>query len=563
MPKLHLSWLKSSMSALLLACLSMACVTACDRLFAPQETEDLALTDDFAPTVVFKVAYENKPSEPLDLGMQQWKHELEKRSFGTMTLELYPDSKLGGKTQLLDRIAQGENIITTADGAFFYGLGQKEMGIVFGPYLASNWDEAFNINKSVWYQKQTLELAARTGIKVISADWAYGLRHLLTTKELKTPDDINGLRIRVPSNIIQEKGFEVFGAKPVKMPLGEVNAALSAGQIDGLENPITTLYNGGFHHTAKYLMLTGHVYNVLNIVISDKQWNSLNASQQKMLVDSCSRAARFYNMVQAADELTTLAKMEAEGVHVIDPDQAILKALRLKALNFYELPVFSDWPENLYRNLQRIKLRKPDDKLNLMTHSNRLNVSYETPEELQKASEAAAATVEVTPAEPEVPAVETTTPDAAKPAEPTEAAEADEEEEEVQMLEGFEPIETLAPVETPTAPAIAPVPAEMVTAGEAYYAPLLEELANELNEFPPKDTNPIWNPETQGAKVPQLDIPVVAPLGDFARPAQRQRQGQAQRGGQQQRPAAQQQRQQPQQQQPANQQGQAQQRPAA
>lgn len=378
MPKLHLSWLRSKISTLLIACVSLAVLTGCEDS-STQVLEDASSV--FTPNVVLKVAYENKPGEPIDLGMQRWKDELEKRSYGTLTLELYPDSKLGNKDQILKRIAAGENIITLADGAFFYSLGQREMGIVFGPYLVNNWDEAFNVSHSIWYQKQSLELAKRTGIKLISVDWPYGVRHLLTTKPIKTIDDLKGLKIRVPSNEIQQKSFEIFGATPVQMPLSEVNAALSSGKIDGLENPITTLYNGGFHRYAKYLTLTSHVYNVTNIVMSQKQWHALNASQQRMLVDSCNRAAKYYSVVASADELTVLKKLKEEGAIVTDPSQSLLKSLREKSEEFYKLSIFK-WPDNLYTNLMRIKTRVPDNRLDIMTHSAVLNVSYSAPEDL-------------------------------------------------------------------------------------------------------------------------------------------------------------------------------------
>lgn len=460
MPKLHLSGLRSRISAILIAC---ACVgftflTGCEK--ASVEVEDA--NSAFSPTIVLKVAYENKPGEPIDIGLQRWKRELEDRSFGTMTLELYPDSSLGNKDQILKRIASGENIITIADGAFFYSLGQPEMGIVFGPYLAHNWDEAFNISKSIWYQKQSLELAKRTGIKLISVEWAYGVRHLLTKKPIKTIEDLRGLKIRVPSNTIQEKTFAVFGAEPVKMPLSEVNSALMSGKIDGLENPITTLYNGGFHRQAKYLTLTAHVYNVANIVMSQKQWLALNASQQRMLVDSCNRAAKFYDVVTAADELTVLKKMKDEGVIVEEPSQSLLSSLREYSTNFYSLPDFK-WPKGLYANLMKIKTRANNKNIDLMTHSAILNVSYSAPEDLQQAANKAGMDLSSYDTNNEHPSI----------------------------------------------------------SGEVYYIPVADDVPPVvLNENPPKDTNPIWDPAKQGRKFQEPNVPIVAPLGKFAKPGQ-------------------------------------------
>lgn len=480
MPKLHFSWRKAMISALLFAGLGFL-LSGCDMFKSDQDTSLDDSINFSTPTIVLKVAYENKENEPIDIGFKRWKRELENRSFGTMTLELYPDSKLGSKDQILNRISAGENLITIADGAFFYGLNQKEMGIVFGPYLASNWNEAFNISRSVWYQKQSINLARRTGIKTISVDWGYGVRHLLTKKPINTLDDLKGLKIRVPSNIIQEKTFEVFGAIPVKMPLSDVNAALNSGQVDGLENPITTLYHGGFHKYAPYLTLTGHVYNVTNIVMSQKQWMAMNASQQRMLVDSCNRAAKFYNVVQAADELAVLKKMKEEGVKVTVPSQILMQNLREASLKFYSLPEFSkDWPETLYTNLQRVKNNQAQKNIDLMTHSDVLNVSYARPE----------------------------------------------------SLDGVKTTNT-APVSTPLINEHYSTNNEHSSiSGEVYFIPAADEndAAIVLEENPPKDLTPIWNPAKQGAKYKQPEVPIVAPLGDFAKqaaPQPRRRQNEA------------------------------------
>lgn len=486
MPKLHFSWRRAGILTMLFAGISLI-LSGCD-LF--NTSQDESLSDSYSiKSIVLKVAYENKPNEPIDIGMKRWQIELEARSFGTMKLELYPDSKLGNKDEVLRRIANGENIITIADGAFFSSLGQKQMGITFGPYLVSNWKEAFNVSRSPWYQRQTLELAARTGIKTISVDWAYGVRHLLTTKPVNSIKDLQGLKIRVPSNLIQEKTFEVFGAVPVKMPLSEVGAALSSGQIDGLENPVSTLYYGNFHKYATNLTLTAHVFNVANIVLSQKQWLSLNASQQKMLVDSCNRAAKFYNAVQSAEELTVMKKLKEEGVTISLPSQDLLRGMREGAKNFYNLPEFAhDWPSTLYTNIQRIKGRKSPKHVDLMSHSGVLNVSYSTPEELNKEIE-----------------------------QNNTESSTDNQEDQVES-EANESTSSINPTANDSLGLehYSTNNEHSGISGEVYYIPLQEEETAPvaLEENPPKDNSPIWNPAKDGPKYTEPDVPIVAPLGD-------------------------------------------------
>ncbi|MBQ4469877.1 MAG: TRAP transporter substrate-binding protein DctP, partial [Synergistaceae bacterium] len=184
----------------------------------------LLVSSAFGADVVLQLGFENSMSEPVGQGLQKWKDLLDARNTG-LTIQLFPDSQLGNKTDIIDQMLLGEPVMTLADGAFFADYGVPDMGIVFGPFLFANWDECWKLLKSDWWKEQTDKLNAM-GIKIVAANWAYGERHTLTTKPVKTVDDLKGLQIRVPTNQIQTKGFEVLGATPVGMSLGDVYTAL-------------------------------------------------------------------------------------------------------------------------------------------------------------------------------------------------------------------------------------------------------------------------------------------------------------------------------------------------
>ncbi|MDY6471307.1 MAG: C4-dicarboxylate TRAP transporter substrate-binding protein, partial [Succinivibrio dextrinosolvens] len=230
-------------------------------------------------TVVLRVGYGNNPGEPFDLGCHKWKELIEERSGGKFKIELYPSSQLGSKDDVMDQMVAGEPVCTLTDGAFFYDRGVKDMGIVFGPFLFDNWDQAFKLNASQWYQDQSKQVEEKAHLKIIGADWKYGARHTLTTKPINKVEDFKGMKIRVPTNNIQVKGFEVLGATPTPMALGEVYTSLQQGTIDGVENPLAVLYNGKFHEVAKYLLLDGHVFNITNLVVGTDFYNSLTPEQ--------------------------------------------------------------------------------------------------------------------------------------------------------------------------------------------------------------------------------------------------------------------------------------------
>ncbi len=296
--------------------------------------------------VVIQVGYENNPGEPFDKGVNKWKELLEQKSNGTMIIETYPSSQLGSKNDLIDQMIAGQPVVTLADGAFYADRGVKDFGIVFGPFLFDNWDECWKLVKSQWYADKSKELEGK-GLKILGSNWVYGARHTLTTKPVNTVEDLKGLKIRVPNNGIQVKGFEVLGAVPTPMPLGDTYTALQQGTIDGVENPLPVLYNGKFQEVAKYLILDGHVKNFTTLVCGSQFFNSLTPEQQKLLIETCEEAGLYNNEQQAASEKEVLEKFRSEGVTIVEPSDTVLAGFRNASQKFYTLPDFG-WSNGLY-----------------------------------------------------------------------------------------------------------------------------------------------------------------------------------------------------------------------
>lgn len=295
--------------------------------------------------VVIQIGYENHPGEPIDLAVNKWKELIEERSNGTMKVELFPSSQLGSKDEIIDQMLAGSPVITLADGAFYAERGVPDFGITFGPYFFESWDEIWRLIESDWWKEQTDKLEAN-GIKMLTANWIYGERHTLTTKPVRTVEDLKGMKIRVPNNLIQVKGFEVLGASPTPLALGEVYTSLQQGVIEGVENPLPVLYNGRFHEVAKYLTLDGHIKNATTWITGTAFFDTLTEEQQNILMETGNEAGLYNNeLVEALDE-EMVEKFKAEGVEIIEVDSSEFAEA---AKGFYELPEFTSiWSEGLY-----------------------------------------------------------------------------------------------------------------------------------------------------------------------------------------------------------------------
>ena len=299
-----------------------------------------------ASAETLQIGFENSLSEPIGKALVKWQELMAEKDVD-LTIELFPDSQLGNTTDIIDQMLLGEPVMTLADGAFFADYGVPDMGIVFGPFLFDNWDQCWKLVESDWWAEQCAKLNDM-GIKMVAANWAYGARHTLTTKPVNTVDDLAGLQIRVPTNQIQTKGFEVLGATPVGMALGDVYTALQQGTIDGGENPLSTLYGRKHHEVAKYLIMDGHVLNFTNWVCSSMWFDGLTAEQQEALIETGKEAGVYNNELQAEADEYYKGLMIDEGVTVVEPTEEVLEGFREKAKAFYDLGATFGWTDGLY-----------------------------------------------------------------------------------------------------------------------------------------------------------------------------------------------------------------------
>lgn len=348
--------------AIMMAVVLLVGVTACgqketesvDTTQPEQTTETVTETPEETPVDVIKVqiGFENSISEPVGQGLVKWQELVAERGDGSIVIELFPDSQLGTKSELIDSMLLGEPVVTLADGAFYADYGVKDMGILFGPFLFETWEQAWTLTESDWYAEQS-ELLEVKGLKLLSSNWKYGERHTMTNKLVESPEDLKGLKIRVPSNQIQTEGFNALGATATGMALDEVYQALQTKTIDGAENPLATLYGRKLHEVSPYLLLDGHVKNFTTWVSGTMFFDSLTPEQQELLISTGKEAGIYNNGLvdESTDEY--LQMMIDEGVTVTEMTPENTQKFMEASESFYEKGDVFGWSEGLYETVKK------------------------------------------------------------------------------------------------------------------------------------------------------------------------------------------------------------------
>ena len=310
----------------------------------------IAVATTATAAVTIMIGYENNPGEPIDLACNEWKRLVEEKSNGEMLVDIYPSSQLGSKDNIIDQAMAGDCVITLANGAFFQDRGVKDFGVVFAPYLFENWEQIDKLAASDWFAQKKAELSD-LGLTILTG-WHYGARDTMTTKKVVTAADIKGMKIRVPNNSLQVKGTAATGAVPTPMSLGEVYTALQQGTIDGLENPLTVLYNGAYQEVCKYLILDHHILDYTCWVCGTDFFNTLTPEQQQILVDAGNEAGLFNNQMLEETTNKALEDLKAAGVEVVDFDRDSFVAA---CESFYEDPeIKAMWSEGLIDQIKEI-----------------------------------------------------------------------------------------------------------------------------------------------------------------------------------------------------------------
>jgi tripartite ATP-independent transporter DctP family solute receptor len=235
---------------------------------------------------------------------------------------VYGSSQLGSDSELLKKLKLGT--VDLALPSTVMTSVAPEFGVFEMPYLVQSRAHAARIAKEVI--RPTLgPIVEKQGYKIIGV-WENGFRHITNSKKpIVKPEDLQGIKLRVPGGVWRVKMFQAYGATPSPMELKEVFVALQTGVMDGQENPLTQIYSQKFQEVQKYLSMTGHVYTPA-YVTAGASWQRLPADVRKALEDAATEAEPAVLAIAERLDNELVGKMKQSGIAVNEADKAAFVA---------------------------------------------------------------------------------------------------------------------------------------------------------------------------------------------------------------------------------------------
>ena len=229
------------------------------------------------------------PKEPYHEGFLKWAKGVDERTKGGLKIDVFHSAQLGREEDIIEQIRQGANIGQNTDSARL-GNYVPDIAVMNGPYFVETLEDVAKLRKAPTVVKWQDELASKFGLKVVSFNWVQGYRNFFTNKLVKTPQDLNGQRIRTPPAPIWQESIRALGAVPVGMAFGEMYPALQQKAIDGVELVYNNIPGGRFYEVLKYANETKHIMLINFEVVSAKWFDSLPKEYQTALIEEADKA---------------------------------------------------------------------------------------------------------------------------------------------------------------------------------------------------------------------------------------------------------------------------------
>jgi tripartite ATP-independent transporter DctP family solute receptor len=303
-----------------------------------------------AKPTVLKWAHVYEVSEPYHTQAQWAGEEIKKRTNGKYEIQVFPASQLGNEPQINEGLGLGTvDIIYT--GAAFVGGVHRPLSISNCPYIFRNFDHWKAYRASPLFRELADGYEKKTGHRIVALTY-YGERHMTSNKEIKGPDDMKGMKLRVPQAPLYVLFAKIYGANATPIAFAEVYLALQQGTVDGQENPLPTILAKKFYEVQKYIHLTGHITESLVTALGRPLLSKLDDGEKKIFAEVLAQAASNSTDAIRESEQKLPAEFEKLGKTVTRPDR---DAFRKVAIPAHLGPdALAYWTKEQYEALQKL-----------------------------------------------------------------------------------------------------------------------------------------------------------------------------------------------------------------
>ncbi len=240
----------------------------------------------------------------------------------------------------------------TIVGDIVFSTFAPEYGGLAQPYLFRDQEHLRKVLDGEIGKEINEQISKNAGATVLGW-WDRSPRNLTARKEIKTPEDLGGMKLRTPeiANILDS--WKALGANPTPMAFTELFTALEQKVVDGQENPVDLVYTNKFYEVQTHIMKTEHLIAPFVLMVNSKKLESLPPDLQKAIKDAAVEAGKFQSEVTKKSEQEYFKKLQEAGMKVVEVDKTLF-AKKLEASKVEE-KYAEKWAPDLLKRVREVK----------------------------------------------------------------------------------------------------------------------------------------------------------------------------------------------------------------
>ncbi|MGB5459183.1 MAG: TRAP transporter substrate-binding protein [Eudoraea sp.] len=298
-------------------------------------------------TRTIKLAHGLDVNHSVHLAMVKMGVDLKELSDGKLILEIYPSQQLGTERQCLELLQIGSLDMTKVSVGVLENFAPK-MKILGLPFLFRDRQHAFKVLDGR-VGRQLLEDGEKYWLKGLGYYDAGSRSFYTKDRPINSPDDLDGLKIRVMESVTAIDMVTSFGGSPTPISWGELYTSLQQGVVDGAENNPPSFYLSRHYEVCKYYSLDEHTVLPDVLLAGTHLWNRLSLEEKGWLTQAVENSISYQRKLWMESEKEALDAVQEAGVKIIRPDKTLFSE---KVKGIYE-----QYRENeeLYRLIQEIQ----------------------------------------------------------------------------------------------------------------------------------------------------------------------------------------------------------------
>ncbi|NMP30249.1 TRAP transporter substrate-binding protein DctP [Thalassotalea sp. M1531] len=286
---------------------------------------------------------------------------IKQKTNGAVEVLTFPQGQIAAYKDSVEMVVRGANFISVEDPSYI-GDYVPEFTALVGPMLYENYDEYIALINTPLVKSWEKKLEEK-GIKVLSLQYIFGFRNIISDQVIRHPDDLKGIKLRTPGSKLFIETLNAMGATATPLPWGETFSAVQQGVVDGLEgSEFTNLGTKVYETGKKNVALTNHFLGVCGVYISTEVWHTIPKQYQEIIEQE---------FAIGADEMVDMLKANhAKVVNELEEHGVTFNTIDRNAFKTKTRPLFESLPgvslkmyEQIQTELAKIKGKAPVNEI--------------------------------------------------------------------------------------------------------------------------------------------------------------------------------------------------------